>query len=390
MNLKNTKENLDNISGYKPTLRNFSSAFLYQYLLVPNEVKNPEYVYISEEYYNKQKSLELDSFITQWNMTWEMGHVRNLYHEENIPESLQWLKRYRDENIYLIPELRHSRYYAYSSIYHLLPKRILKFYGLPFLNPGIWPHVQRDWSIEKIIPIDFDLRLSKAFAFYIWPLLNGRTKMDYFSDNEPLRILAHNLDFWLPYINIIIEDRLKQFPRVNVEDKSQATAIEEARKNVPSDISIFRPLMGGPIWEGNEESWNILKEVIELADSNGRLRKLIEEIKLNRVQEDFSNKWSYEREDFERKLYKKRSKYKVKFVELSDTIPVIGRFSEIEDQMFWQNFMTILDPKEKQVIVLLRNGLTNLSEIGSKLGYANHSPISKALRKIQKKLQQYD
>ncbi|MBU5356056.1 hypothetical protein KQI74_27770 [Paenibacillus barcinonensis] len=167
----------------------------------------------------------------------------------------------------------------------------------------------------------------------------------------------------------------------------QAEVLKEAKNNVPEGISIYRPLMGGLIWEGDSEAWEILSEVVELADSQGKLRNLIEAIRSNRVQDDFSSKWSYEREDFERKLYKKRSK--VKFVELSDN-SCEGPFSEVDDQMFWQDFMTILDHKERQVIVMLRNGTTNLSEIGKELGYANHSPISKALRKIQRKLQQFE
>lgn len=374
-------------SKYCPKLGNLSSAFIFQYVLVPNAVKKPEYVYINEEYYDKEKTIELDSFISQWNLTWEMGQIRNLFFEKDIPENLQWLRRFQKENVYLIPELKRNRYYAYSSLYHLLPARILLAFGLPLLKSGIWPHSLRNWIIERNLPIDFDLRLSKAFAYYIWPILNARTKMEYFSEDEPIKVLAHNLDFWLPYVNMVIEDRLKQYPRVEVENQKQALVLEKARNNIPENISVYRPLMGGSIWEGEDEAWEVLNEVVERADSRGVLRSLIDDVKSNRVQEDFSNKWSYEREDFERKLYKKRSKYKVKFVELSDTIPVIGPYSEVEDKMFWQDLMTILDHKEKQVVVLLRNGTTNLSEIGRELGYANHSPISKALRKIQKKIQ---
>lgn len=375
---------------YSPTLRNISSAFIFQYVLVPDEARKPEYVYIPEEYYEKEKKIELNGFISQWNTTWEMGQIRNLFFEQDIPENLSWLRRFQQENIYLIPELKKNRFYAYSSLYHLLPERILTIFGLPLLRSGIWPYSQRNWTIEQNLPMDFDLRLAKAFAYYMWPLLNSRTKMEHFSEDEPIKVLAHNLDFWLPYVNMVIEERLKQFPRVEIEDSKQAKLLEKAENNVPEGISVYRPLMGGQIWEGEEEAWGVLIEVIERADSQGMIRALIDAVKSNRVQDDFSNKWSYEREDFERKLYKKRSKYRVKFVELSDTIPVIGPYSEVDDCMFWQDFMTILDHKEKQVVVMLRNGTTNLSEIGKELGYANHSPISKALRKIQKKLQDFE
>ncbi|PUA37649.1 hypothetical protein C8Z91_20145 [Paenibacillus elgii] len=375
---------------HNPILRNLSSAFFFEYVLVPNEVKNPEYVYISEEYYDKANRDKFELFISNWNLSWEMGQIRSLLYEHDIPEELLWLKRYREENIYLIPELKKNRYYAYSPLYHLLPTRILTAFGLPLLRPGIWPHSLRHFYIDQNLPIDFDLRLSKAFAYYIWPLLNGRTKIEYFDDNEPIKVLAHNLDFWLPYVNMVVEERLKQLPRVKIENAKQSRLLNKAKNNVPDGISVYRPLMGGEIWEGEEEAWEVLLEVVERADSLGRLRALIDAMKSNRVQEDFSHKWSYEREDFERRLYKKRSKFKVKFVELSDTIPVIGPYSEVDERMFWQDFMTILNHKEKQVVVMLRNGMTNLTEIGKELGYANHSPISKALRKIQKKLLEFE
>jgi hypothetical protein len=47
--------------------------------------------------------------------------------------------------------------------------------------------------------------------------------------------------------------------------------------------------------------------------------------------------------------------------------------------------MTILDHKEKQVVVMFRDGITNLFEIGKELRYANHSPISKASKKNPEK-----
>ncbi|GKS12942.1 hypothetical protein YDYSY3_39420 [Paenibacillus chitinolyticus] len=374
---------------HSPCLRNISSAFELPYVLVPNSVKTPEYIYINETYF-QSNTLELEGFISQWNATWEMGQLRNPFHEDHIPQQLKWLLRYQQENVYLVPELTRNRYYAYLPLLHLLPSIILKAYGLPLMKPGIWPHLVRNWIVEENLASDFDSRLSKAFAHYVWPLLNARTRINYFSEDEPIKVLAHNLDFWLPYVNMVIEERVKQFPRTEIEDHKQNEMLNNAKRNIPEGINVFRPLKGGYVWKGEEESWEVLKEVVQRADSQGKLRSLIDSIKTNRVEEDFSNKWSFEREDFERRLYKKRSKFKVKFVELNETIPVIGPYSEIDNRLFWQDFMTILDPKEKQIVVMLRNGTTNLTDIGRHLGYANHSPISKALRKIEKKLLTYE
>jgi hypothetical protein len=107
------------------------------------------------------------------------------------------------------------------------------------------------------------------------------------------------------------------------------------------------------------------------------------------VEDDFSEHWSYAREDFERKLYHKRSKVKVRFVELTDTIPVQGPDTEVIADMVFADFLALLDKRERQVVVLLRSGVTKVGDVASILGYKNHSPISKRLVQIRKKATEY-
>jgi hypothetical protein len=152
---------------------------------------------------------------------------------------------------------------------------------------------------------------------------------------------------------------------------------------------IDRPLKGGPVWMGEDEAWSVTSEIISKADSRGHLRAIIDAVRSNRIEDDFSNIWSYEREDFERKLYKKRSKIKVSFVELNDTIPVQGPESEVYENLLWEDFMALLDQKERHITVLLRNGYTKVGDISKILGYANHSPVSKALARIREKAIHY-
>lgn len=216
-------------------------------------------------------------------------------------------------------------------------------------------------------------------------MINSRGTLNKYSDSDPLKILAHNLDFWLPYANQVIEDILRTFPRVDFEDTKQKELIKKAKKSMPSDLVIDRPLKGGVVWQGEEEAWDITKRIFEKADSNGRLRAIIDAVRSNRIEDGFSSQWSYEREDFERKLYKKRSKIKVCFVELSDTIPVQGPESEVHENLMWEDFLALLDTKERRIVVLLRNGITKVGEVSKILGYANHSPVSKALSKIREK-----
>ncbi|MFF2154441.1 hypothetical protein ACFVVQ_03925 [Paenibacillus chitinolyticus] len=62
--------------------------------------------------------------------------------------------------------------------------------------------------------------------------------------------MTHNLDFWLPNVNMVIEERGKQLPRVEIEDHNQYEMINNAKRNIPNGINVFRPLMGGYVLEG--------------------------------------------------------------------------------------------------------------------------------------------
>ena len=61
----------------------------------------------------------------------------------------------------------------------------------------------------------------------------------------------------------------------------------------------------------------------------------------------------------------------------------------MHENLVWENFLALLDTKERRIVVLLRNGITQIGEVSKILGYANHSPVSKTLSKIREKAQIY-
>jgi hypothetical protein len=370
-----------------PELYNLSSAFTYQYMVRPTSERSPEFVYIPWQIH--KKAAEEEVAFHKWNICWEAGQLRSEIFEEKWPE--QWIRKFNDVNLYLLPDTR-PKYGAYIPLYHLLPQRTLRYFSLPLLKKGIWPvGLSFDWSLF-LLNNYFESRLSKAFAYHVWPLLIRGSTMNKFSKDDPLVVLSHNLDYWLPYVYKVAEERLRSFPRVDFESTAQKEKLHRLRRKMPADIEINRPLKGGTIWAGEADAWQATKELVEFADKEGKLSKIIEAVKSNRVEDDFSNYWSYAREDFERKLYHKRSKTKVAFVQLDDTIPVHGRCSEleeVEENLLWEDFIAFLDRKERKVVVCLRNGVTRASEISKILGYANHSPVSKALKRIREKAKKY-
>jgi DNA-directed RNA polymerase specialized sigma24 family protein len=142
--------------------------------------------------------------------------------------------------------------------------------------------------------------------------------------------------------------------------------------------------MGGPVWLGEDDAPDALVETVKAADQTGRLRGILDAVRSHRIEDDFSSHWSYAREDFERKLHGKRRKAKVTFVELTDTIPVQGPESEVLGNVITNDFLALLDTRNRQIVVLLNSGVTSKTEIADILGYANHSAVSKRLAQIRR------
>jgi hypothetical protein len=149
------------------------------------------------------------------------------------------------------------------------------------------------------------------------------------------------------------------------------------------------PRQGGQIWFGEDDARAAVAETVEAADHTGRLHAILDAVRSHRVADDFSPRWSYAREDFERKLYRKRNKISVRFVELTDTIPVQSPESQIVDGMVTSDFLATLDTRNRQIVVLLASGVTSRTEIAELLGYANHSAVSKRLAQIRRAAETY-
>jgi hypothetical protein len=372
-----------------PSLENLSAGFLFDAIPRPRMDEPCEIVSIpfaprTTRYLSKEE-IKVRVFLTEWNAAWEAGSLRHQLFLGRIPRSLSWLGNHRGRNIAFAPLETPDNYHRYVPLYHLIPAQTLQRFGLPLVEKGFWPHwTERSW-LNEFLPRDFEHRLSQAFAFHIWPLLMRGSGLRAFSRDDSIRVLSHNLDYWLPYADMVVRSRLDQFPRASCNSKSLRDLMREARSDVPPGVSVNRPRKGGNVWSGVEEALIVTKELVEAADKTGGLRALIDVVRSNRVEEDFSSKWSNAREDFERKLYRKRAKIKVSFVELRDTLPVHSPTAELHEDLLWQDFLGLLSPKERRVIVCIRSGSTRLGDIAKSLGYANHSPVSKAMKAIRVK-----
>ncbi|OZD18146.1 sigma-70 family RNA polymerase sigma factor [Rhodococcus sp. 06-156-3C] len=361
-----------------PRMTNMSAGFMFDAVIRPHTPDPADYVAIRMNH----RSLEMAGAVGRWNMAWESAQFRRRHFdsENELPGKLGQLADLGDRNIIVVPRTS-SRYFEYAPLIHLLPKTTLERFGLPLVRAGQWPFLA-DWAnADRHLPAGFADQLSKAWAWQVWPLLNSGSGLSAFSRNEPLRLLAHNLDFWLPAVTSTIEQLLGDFPEVDKGVEPQPAVLQDGSI---LEATVCNPRMGGDLWRGEEDAADILQMAVEEADSAGRLRGILDAVKSNRVEDDFSDRWSFAREDFERKLRNKRVKVKVRFVEMTDTIPIQGPDTDVYGRLVTSDFMALLDPKERQIVFLLNSGWTRQQDIASVLGYSNHSAISKRLNKIRK------
>ena len=359
-----------------PRMTNMSAGFMFRAIAKPLQPDRPEYATIESD-----GSLETVGMIAQWNLAWEAGQFRRRYFDEDdFSPQLRRIASLGDVNVTLVPRTR-SRYWEYAPLVHLLPRATLERFGLPLLRAGQWPFLADLGGVDGYLPKDFEQRLSRAWASVVWPHLVSGSQMRAFSRDDPIRLLSHNLDYWLPPVTEVMQDTLRLLPEIaNGIEPGPVTLVDGS--TLEGAIAA-NPRKGGDIWEGEEEATEILELTVEAADETGRLRGILDAVRSNRVEDDFSGHWSFAREDFERKLYRKRSKAQVRFVELKDTIPVQGPESDILGSLITNDFLAILDQRNRQIVVLLNSGYTKKTEIAEILGFANHSPVSKRLAQIR-------
>lgn len=365
-----------------PSLRNISAGMLFGGVIRPVEPELPDYVAIEMDH----PDLEMAGVVGRWNMLWEAGQFRRrFFDEDEMPAPIAKLADLGDINTILVPRSA-SRYFEYEPLYHLLAKSTLDRFGLPLLRGGQWPFLADHSNVDCFLAPDFGERLAKAWAWTVWPHLNSGSRLSAFTKDDPIRLLAHNLDFWVPPVTDVIQEILRTFPEV---DKGKTVGpVTLVDGSVLAGAVTGNPRMGGPIWMGEDDAAEVVAETFEAADTTGRLRAILDAVRSHRVADDFSAQWSNAREDFERKLYRKRNRVQVRFVELTDTIPVQSPESEVLGKLVTSDFLALLDSRQREIVVLLSSGYRQ-HEIAEQLGYANHSPISKKLAQIRRQAEKY-
>jgi hypothetical protein len=370
-----------------PRLHNISAAHFYKAIVRPAVPEPPIYVTLTELVHSCLAGPGAAVAVAEWNMLWEAAQYRRRFFDlGELPAQMARIADLGDVNVVFVPRTR-SRYHEYAPLLHLLPRRVLLRFGLPLLRGGQWPFMADFAEIDAFLPADLADRLGRAWAWAVWPHLVSGSRLSAFSSDDPVRLLAHNLDFWIPAVTAMMQARLREHDEIDKGPLPTVVPLEDG--GVLDGAVPGHPRMGGQIWFGEDDARDAVVETVEAADQTGRLRGILDAVRSHRVADDFSPQWSYAREDFERKLHRKRNKVSVRFVELTDTIPVQGPESKIVGSLVTNDFLATLDTRNRQIVVLLNSGMTSRTEIAERLGYANHSAVSKRLAQIRIAAERY-
>ena len=323
--LLNPDEDLAGPDSY-PRMWNMSAGMaFFQAVIRPDTPDRPEYVGVPMP--SSTTDLETRGArifaVARWNALWEAAQFRRrFFHDDTdtdaddfalLPPDLARIADLGDNNIVFIPRTQ-TRYYDYAPLFHLLPRATLDRFGLPMLSGGQWPFWAELANPDLYLPVDFSQRLSRAWAATIWrPLMPGSPQIA-FTKDDPIRILAHNLDFWVPAVSEAMEDEMRTWPIVDTDGPSGPVRLSNGE--ILEGVTAGGPRVGSDLWAGEVEAAEFVERTIDAADKTGRLRDILDAVRTHRVHDDFSDRWSHAKEDFERTLNHKRSKVSVTFVEL--------------------------------------------------------------------------
>jgi hypothetical protein len=309
--------------------------------------------------------------------------------------------------------------YGYSELLgmlgSLLPTSALKRLGIkrPRSTFWLWPLVagmdfRSPSKLERLSPevlsrlTEQHLRhlactIPPAFERWVWTRLmrSARFGMDNYAENSSLRLLAGDTRFWMHRLYRIAIDLYESFPPVEDDDpdwtplnriqkKFQAYVPDEDR----SSFQVTRPRMGGHLWYANDSKdreW--ITNLLLTGDATAAsLDPIVEVLRGSAAHEDFSQRYSWVKEDFERAFYSKRSKLRVSLYECLDDCPVHdGCDTPGYEEILFRDLMAFFDRRDQHIILALRQGKTK-SNIAAELGHNGHAAISRRVHIIQKKV----
>lgn len=160
--------------------------------------------------------------------------------------------------------------------------------------------------------------------FWLWPSseelrFRSPAKLDEYSLEEVNRLT----DAHLQRLASIIPNAFEQWIWTQLV-RSKRFGFQDFAENERASFRLTRPRMGGDLWEpDNADDRQWITGLLIGGDSTFQsLEPIVDVLLGSAAHEDFSNRYSWIKEDFERAFYSKRSRVKVKLYEYVDECPV--------------------------------------------------------------------
>jgi hypothetical protein len=356
---------------------------------------------------------EFGGSIVVWNCQQTAGYVRSADNLEDL--QTRGLITGKNPNIVIAPT-----WHGYSELLgmlgSLMPDEVLRRFGIgrPDSNFWLWPcseetkfhsleNLKRYSRAELRRRVTRHLKrlasiIPEAFEHWIWSRLvrSRRFSMGDFSRTSSLRRLSGDIRFWMSRVYRVAIDLYEGLPPVSEEkDWSPLEELEaQLYTQIPASerrsFTLARPRVGGDLWNPADatEREDITGFLLEGGMTIDSLGPVVEVLLRNPCHEDFSDRYSWVKEDFERSFYSKRSRVKVSLHEFVDQCPVHdGADTPGYENILFRDIMAFFDERDRRIILALRHGRTQC-QIAEQLGYSGHAAVSRRVKRIERKLRQ--
>jgi hypothetical protein len=381
-------------------MRAMSNAFMKQIEVVQTDrwSKGPlELVFVPVDWDSRGKE-DVDRLhlaLHDWNQCYAAGHLRPADTFDAVVGRVPGIEHRANPNIILAPATLAGVSALHTMLASLLPDSVLQQVNLERVRASMGLVL---WGCQDLTAA-YVRTVEAAFSRLMWSKIapKRRFRAEFFSARSPLRLLADDARFWMNRIYRLALDRRENgFSPVTGEDESwesmdqlqrqfdEAMVDEEDR----SAFVLRRPLMGGTIWLETDaaEREAVLEDALTGAGVMESLEPVIELLQSERAHEDFSDRASWIKEDFERSFYSKRAKLKVELVETLDDAPVWSA-DECDGygEVLFRDLVAALDVRERRLLLALRTGKT-VTEIAAEKGLRCHASISRRVADLKKRV----
>jgi len=337
---------------------------------------------------------KVEMAVWNWNASYRWGTVRPGDAIRTLCALCPSLKRSTNPNLFVVPRVDGAYTQLHVMLASVVPNSLLERFSIRKRLADF--HLGNYGFDDDGIPNRrYATAAEAAFADYLWPrLLKGRASRLDFSARSSIRLLADDTSYWMSRLYRIAVKRAESFPEVSDDDDWEPLSLLEEKFSrslpqlSPNSYRVTRPLMGGPLWcmDDQEDCDEVLNEAV---DGGGVMKSLdpIVELLLSRgAHEEFSDRYSWVKDTFERDFYHRRAKLKVSMVETTDDAPCwAGQDPEGYERVLFRNLMSFLDLRQRHLFIALRHGKT-VSEISTERGLRSHAAVSRQVAALRRKV----